>query len=425
MMSAAETPFLTALDPRASVKGSRDPLGLQGIWTRLGRHVVGNLTTVSNSARDFRTTLLGYYFAEIVAGEDGPGTELATFLKWEQLAAYGRWTNNDRAFRGTEKVGAVFSEGVPVVISADRNHHILGNQKTYGLWGLYTVAARTSGMLVDEPARVSATAREFVESEYVPKLPVKWILGLLRAAKTRVDLEGRDSGVFRQVARCVSGEFTKTEREFYCEHLVYGGPEEATKGRQKQLASMLLELDDDQFAWSPKLVGALVKTATKRGADWEPLARYLERIRVCESVIAPMSMLFSFLLGLDGCPGKTATDRLKSLWGDGLALDADAFVDLRGEIGGGDADTGERWVRIAQAAASGSYAELVDLALQQNAAVMKIRGGAPWCTVENGRFVVKFRDEEGDPPNAREVKGLWRFPYFMDSLRTVAFEVAG
>src|SRR5439155_24956326 len=83
-----DVPFLTDLDSRAAVKGSRDPLGIQQIWTRLGRHVVGNLTTVSGSVRDFTTTLLGYYFAARLADDLGPGTELATVLKWEQLAAY-------------------------------------------------------------------------------------------------------------------------------------------------------------------------------------------------------------------------------------------------------------------------------------------------------------------------------------------------
>lgn len=98
-------PFLTDLDPRAAVKGSRDPLGIQQIWTRLGRHVVGNLTTVSNSVRDFTVLMLGYYFAEQLAQELGAGSELATFLKWEQLAAYSRAKiNNDFSFRGTDRV---------------------------------------------------------------------------------------------------------------------------------------------------------------------------------------------------------------------------------------------------------------------------------------------------------------------------------
>jgi len=53
MSTMIASPFLTDIDPQAAIKGSRDPLGIQPIWTRLGRHVVGNLTTVSSSVRDF------------------------------------------------------------------------------------------------------------------------------------------------------------------------------------------------------------------------------------------------------------------------------------------------------------------------------------------------------------------------------------
>ncbi|MDV6034406.1 MAG: hypothetical protein F9B45_30800 [Phycisphaera sp. RhM] len=100
------------------MKGSRDPLGIQQVWTRMGRHVFGNLTTVSNSVRDFTTLLLGYYFADQLADELGPGSELSTFLKWEQLAAYSRATvNNDFAFRGTERVKRNLSDGNKVSLS--------------------------------------------------------------------------------------------------------------------------------------------------------------------------------------------------------------------------------------------------------------------------------------------------------------------
>src|SRR6266849_6388523 len=140
MSTMIASPFLTDIDPQAAIKGSRDPLGIQPIWTRLGRHVVGNLTTVSNSIRDFTTLLLGYYFAERLADELGPGTELSTFLKWEQLAAYARTVgNNDTGFRGTERVQKQLAEGhgSRVPLSQDRAYQILGNQKIYGLWGLY------------------------------------------------------------------------------------------------------------------------------------------------------------------------------------------------------------------------------------------------------------------------------------------------
>src|SRR3954468_4586022 len=96
-------PFLTDLDSRAAVKGSRDPLGVQAIWSRFGRQVVGNLTTVTRSGRAFTVLLLGYYFAERVTDEGGTEGNLATFLKWEQLAAYARaHVNKEHGFRGND-----------------------------------------------------------------------------------------------------------------------------------------------------------------------------------------------------------------------------------------------------------------------------------------------------------------------------------
>ena len=61
--------FLTLEDPRAKIQGSRDPLGAQPVWSGLGRHLVSNLTTVSNSVRGFTVLLLGRYFGELLIGD--------------------------------------------------------------------------------------------------------------------------------------------------------------------------------------------------------------------------------------------------------------------------------------------------------------------------------------------------------------------
>ena len=63
--------FLTDIDPRAAVKGSRDPLGLVPVWQRFGRSVVGNLTTATGSFRGFTTLLLGLHFADEVLKAGG------------------------------------------------------------------------------------------------------------------------------------------------------------------------------------------------------------------------------------------------------------------------------------------------------------------------------------------------------------------
>lgn len=421
-------PFLTDLDSRAAVKGSRDPLGIQQIWTRVGRNVVGNLTTVSNSVRDFTTLLLGYYFAERLANELGPGTELATFLKWEQLAAYARAAaNRDYAFRGTERVRKNLSEGSRVTLSADRDHQILGNQKIYGLWGLYTVPARSSGLVEGDPPRLTPPALDLVEQLYIPLLEIRSrrdlrrVYDLLAPRASRLDVSGTDRTVVEAVGRVLSRSLSEAERGFYRFHLLQGGPQDSTSGRQRQLAELLEEtLDRADFAWSPAAVGALAKSARARGDQWEALAHHLDRIRICETVMAPTSTLFTHLLGLDGKGVDAVTERLRSEWGAGLrTVSPEAFAELRREIAAGDVQAGERWLGIARALSGGDYGALVDLLLEQNKVVMADRGGAPWIERRSGELHVRFGDEYGVLPRREEIPSLWRFPYFLDSLRSV------
>ena len=426
-----DAPFLTDLDSRAAIKGSRDPLGIQPIWTRFGRHVVGNLTTVSNSVRDFTTLLLGYWFAERIADQHGPGSDLATFLKWEQLAAYARANvNGDFVFRGTERVRRNLSEGPRVTLSDNPAHQILGNQRIYGLWGLYTVPGRASALLDGDPARLTPPARKFVERHYLPVLAkgggrdARRIREVLGQASVRLDLSGTDAAMVNGVADALKPSLSPEERKFYTSYLLHGGPQDSTVGRQQQLADLLRGTLNSAFTWSPAAVGHLAKAAGRRGRDWEPLAHKLSRIQTSESVLAPASAVFTYLLGLDGKAPDFVSRRLRGAWGKGLrSVDAAAFTELKGEIGASDAPTGARWSDIAAALAAGEYGRLVDLLIAQNAAVMTQRAGAPWIERRLGNLHVRFRDEQGGLPEQAELPRLWRFSYFLESLRSVAVQL--
>lgn len=426
------TPFLTDLDSRAAVKGSRDPLGIQQIWTRLGRHVVGNLTTVSNSVRDFTTLLLGYYFAERLSQDLGPGTELATFLKWEQLSAYSRAeANGDYAFRGTEKVRKNLSENSRVCLSDDRAHQILGNQKIYGLWGLYTSPARSSALVDGDPSRLTPPAMEFVERHYLPTFEqgagknARRICELLRQKLSRIDVRQSQSDVIGCVGKVLQRRLLQREKEFYRFHLLYGGPDDATDGRQQQLAELLVpSLTDKDFNWSPAVVDDLSKAAQSRGDEWHPLAHRLHRIRCSEAVLAPTAALFTHLLGLDGKAVTTVVGRIRAEWGSSVrSVAAPDFRELKAELGAGDTATAERWLGIADSLAAGEYRELIRLLIEQNAHVMAARGGAPWIELDSDKLRVRFRDEQGKLPQQTTLGLLWRFPYFLDSLRTVSFSL--
>ncbi len=425
-------PFLTDLDSRAAIKGSRDPLGIQQIWTRLGRHIIGNLTTVSNSVRDFTTLLLGYYFTEQLANDRGPGTELSTFLKWEQLAAYSRAVeNNDWAFRGSERVRKNLSETSRVTLSADSAHQILGNQKIYGLWGLYTMPARASSLVDGDPPKLTPPALDLVEKLYLRILgkegagtDAKRILDVLKDKSSRVEAK-KGEALIRAVGNVLQRRLLDEERNFYRIHLLHGGPQDKTEGKQRQLAELLTPtLRHNDFSWSPTVVKSLSKSAIAKGNKWHQLSYRLKRIHTGEAVFAPMAALFTYLLGLDGMNINNIVRRLCKQWGKGLkTIDLNDFGELRTEIGAGDSATGDRWVEIARTAANGEYANLIDLLISQNKAVMAARGGAPWVDIRGGILQVRFHDEQGDLPSRDKLYSFWRFPYFLDSLRSMATEL--
>jgi hypothetical protein len=424
-MFVLDAPFLTELDSRAEVKGSRDPLGAQQLWTRFGRHVVGNLTTVSTSVRDFTTLLLGYHFAEELADEPGAGGELHTFLKWEQLAAYARAeVNKDLVFRGTERVQNYLQKGKHVTVSAGQAHQILSNQKIYGLWGLYTVPARASGLLDGDPPRLTLPARDLVNSHYLPRLEkvLAKVRDVLRAGSTQLD---KSAGLFRAIGEVLAPQLRAEERAFYREHLLYGGPSDDTSGRQRQLADRLTEtLALPNWDWKPDTVRELVKAAGE--CVPHTLAFHLDRIAVCESVLAPVSMLFAHLLGLDGKPVAEIAARLRDEWGPRVpSARANEFRALRDELARGDAATGDRWVNIADALAGGEYERLVELLIAQNRAVMDARHGGPWVVKRDDELHVHVRDERGSLPAGADLPGLWRFPYFLFSVRVLAGALKG
>jgi len=159
------------VDPDIAVKGSIDPLGMLPLWTRYGREVVGNFTTVTTSVRGFTTLLLGYHYARRMAEERGaePGEFIENFLKFEQMAAYSRraWEEETGdsvgSIRGINRVRKRFAdEKGKVRLGAGPKEQILSNQRAYGLWGLFSVAAEESGLIRRKEMRLADYAQVFL-----------------------------------------------------------------------------------------------------------------------------------------------------------------------------------------------------------------------------------------------------------------------
>lgn len=430
-------PFLTDLDSRAAVKGSRDPLGVQAIWTRLGRYLIGNLTTVTASVRDFAVLVLGYHFAERVAIDRAGDGDLAVFLKWEQLAAYARGEiNGDWSFRGVERVQKNLQDRGRVRLGADPTAQILGNQKIYGLWGLYTAPARSSGLVEGYPARLTENARRtLVEDVYLPIFTRaslrdgEEIVRLLAKPRVDIDVHGRDRPLLTAVAKVLPKKVFAAERVPFREHLLVGGPQDRTTGSQAFLGDLLASIAlDTDWRLSSKRVSQLEKAARRVGPRGDFVAERLKQIRICESVIATAAALFDFLLGSHDQTISDVSKAVEGHWGRTLStIDAQAISVLEPDLckSTGDEEAGRRWILIGRNLAEGSYSDAISKLLEQNRFVMNKRAGAaPWIDVRRGKLYVQFRDEEPLPlPGRKDLDDYWRHPYFLDSLRSIALSL--
>ena len=416
--------FFTLEDPNAKIKGSRDPLGAQPIWTAFGRHVVTNLTTQTNSTRGFTILLLGRYLAEQAIEDGRIGRELAldAFLRFEQIGAYVRHAAHGVGgeIRGIERVRSRLREHRGLVpIAADPDGYILGDQRVNGLWGLFSVSARVSGLIPDGPVGLTPEANEFVELQYLPALqPAMGRLSRLVARGGKLDTRAPD-GVFGALSRVLSESFTGEEQHFYGQYLRDGlHVRNAPPGRQQRFRELLDHVD---LATPSGRSGVVRLYELARPVDRE-LAYRLDRIVRTEAVLAPAMTLFDFMLT---CHNRQLGDMAKELterWDTPMpGVDAENNHDLLGEVGLVWSEVVRGcFDRCQQGLAGGNYRESLRALLEWHEHVMHSRGGASWVrAATDGTLDVRYRGEEQELPSRDELAELWRNGYFIDSLKAI------
>lgn len=439
-------PFFTDVDPEIAVKGSIDPIGMTALWSRHGRQIVGNLTLVASRARGYTTLLLGFYFARQVLDRRQLEDErfIEAFLIFEQMAGYSRYAyreeTNDRpnSVLGVRRVMARYhaSKGRPT-FGAHRDAQILSNQKSYGLTGLFSVAAEASKLVDRKGLRLTPEAQRHLETQLLPRFgryddrdAQKTLRILERAMQGKQrdfrPEEERDASAARAIAWMHKPEFDAVEQEFYLSHLVRCRTE-SSEGRQASMWEVVAAVNDAHNRWADAFdmdeMELCVAEADARGAD--DLYRRLVQIREFERVAAPAFYLFSFLQTADGRGLEEVARDVRTTWGSRLAhisreLSSDALrpvVEIHGEEGEA------RFQRLAHALATGDYLAALEAVIDQNRAVTKERGGNAWIEVDGGKVEVKYRQEPAKLPPAEDLPRLWVYPYFLTALKSVGAQV--
>lgn len=421
--------FFTAEDERARIRGSVDPLGLLPVWSAFGRDVVCNLTTVSNSVRGFSVLLIGRYLAAdlLARGKIRDDDVLPVFLRFEQIAAYVREFFHAAGgdIRGIERVRKYQRElGGQIPIGDPQKGEILADQRTYGLWGLFSVPARASGLLPVGPVGVESIARDFVEAEYLPHLKpaLPKLERLLLNPGSVLQLSKRDP-LCKAVAATLSKQLRESERSFFSTTLrdaTHGNKGSAVQQRQATTAALLREVNLLDQGVDRELITTLAEAAATRGADL--LARRLRKILALEAVIAPADQLFAYLCARNGHTLAEVSQKLDDHWlqeplpnlsSDTWAQIGPEFDERMGK------EIGQCATRVLDGFQTANWARAIEGVLRWNELVMQGRKSFAWVGLTNGKLDVRYQDDERELPSRDELPHVWRNSYFLDSLRVI------
>ena len=422
--------FFTLEDPNAKIHGSRDPLGVQPVWSGFGRKVVTNLTTVTNSIRGFTVLIVSRLLTEemIAKGISGEQDALSIFLRAEQISSYARYIGHDVGsdIRGIERVKRFVADyGPDVPIQDDATGMILSDQKMYGIWGLYTVSGRVSGLIADGPVGLTDFARDFADKHYWPSLQPSEhrLFKLLKEGGTL--RTRKNDPIFRSISEILPEKLTPDEHWFYSETLRDARHvREYQAAKRQPLFAELLKKHTDLASYTNRAeVTHLAKAARKHD---EALAKRLDKILRLEALLAPAEALFDYLQTCGGQTPAEVANKIRDHWGTFVPNLDEPFDDTLSEIvsiSAVGADIGEVMARCDNALSVGAYEEAITALLDWNKLVMAGRNAAPWVQMASGKLDVRYRGQARGLPAGDALLELWRNPYFIDTLKTIALQL--
>lgn len=392
---------LSALDDRARPKGSRDPLGAEAVWSFMGRKLVGNLTTVTGSLDNFIVALLCCEFAN--SAVDNANVQ-ERYLRFEQLAAYLKLclrATND-GILGVTRARANFANP-PVYLGAATSAQLLADQASYGLWGLYSSALESVGLISGEHRCPTPGGKELIAKMIASLGAANWNALCRIAQLDRIEKS--------PVEKFAPAFCTMLDDETLRTTTV-----DALLARQKdcRLQSELFVLMQRYLneAEVPD-IGAFCDWALEPGSATTDMQAVIGRIRGLDPVLERADLIMNWLQGKADAslPDLTATltPFLKGIvadasWRDIENLPYRPFLE-----------------EFHDACVSGDAGAAIMAVLAQNRRVMAVRGGAAWLEVGAERsLVVRVRnDRTVDLHALGKVARPLRYTYFIGSFLAI------
>lgn len=376
--------FFTILDDSLRPQGSRDPLGIEYLWSSVGRRLVGNLTTITTNLDNFVVALVGFHLCR---DEPRGVVDWEAFERYEQLTARARDQLSLPGVIGVRRIAK--SRDFPIHLGSNPAARILDNQRQAGLWGLYSTALAGAGLISD--ARWPTAKGDELAARFLRGAPNSaWELAV---DKTRRTLDASHLQAAQQWIQSILGKQAEREELAKC---LLGGSGQHAEWQHEVFRQGMAFLKDRKEPPSPREFLAWLTTASPTLND------FATRILHFDQALALSSVTFNWLLG---CHGRSKMEVAAGLaqmrrwpYGD------QPIPDFSAEI------ANEEWSRRANGLASfcnamkeGKWLAAIDALFAHHEQVATTRGGAAWCYWENDRVKVVMSTTPGTLPAQTEI----------------------
>ena len=405
--------FLSLLDDRAKPKGSRDPLGFELIWSHFGRKVIGNLTTITSSLDNFAVAVLGFAWAnrlnQFIEEQERHKPIRETFLRYEQLTAYIRFYGNASDIMGITRVKQrLLDDKFRITLGLGSKQQILSDQASYGLWGLYSTAARDT-QLVTGNDRVLTELGESLSAAIEKRLgdTADTLLKLLQSSKTldREQLE-KIAPVFKKAIH------HHDVQQPLLEALMAGHDK---SGLQQELWDVTKDIFKAKQRLPRNIPEFIDRVLAKKPSQL--LTQSLNDIMEVERVLVAANNLFHYCRRKDG---EKVDDILNTL------SERYTYDYLPASLPEDNFSRRDRLQLILQAFQQKEIESALNEVLELNKEVMQQRSGAPWVEVESGNtFRVKVKSEKAELRTQQALESDWDYDYFLGSYLTIAQQQLG
>jgi len=377
--------FFTLLDDSLRPRGSRDPIGLELVWSMVGRKLVGNLTTVTSSLDNFIMALLGFY----LCGDEGRAAPA-----WELFERFEQATGHARAIPGVLGIRRIEASknNETVLLGNSPNARILDDQKRAGIWGLYSTALTVTGLSTAE--RLLTLEGHRIAEIFLAASPYVDVMSPVLNRQCKVLQLPQKDAISRWVLAVIE---CQVGRDALSEALLSGGSQ-GSAWQQELYRQCQKFLQIGSAADGAVTVRQLLRYLVSNS---EPLASYAKRLEALDEALALANQVFFRLLACHGLSESKVVEEMSVLnaWPKHRLLVPD-FPEL----------TDSEWRRrmavlrkLCEDIRNEDWQTAIRSLLDYHRTIMEPRGGSPWCFIENEKIKVVTSSSGAPMPSANEL----------------------